>query len=275
MNELKPDNNPIVQCIEGVRGYVDTDGVVQLNLEDIARGLGFTRIAASGNEVIRWERVDKHLSSFGILVPTCGHEERDVPPLVGERPEYITEPIFYLLSMKAENATARAFQHTIAYDVLPAIRKYGFYGTPETVDAMLSDPDFGIRLLSALKDEREQKRALAAKVEADKPKVLFADAVNTSDTSILVGELAKLIKQNGVDIGPNRLFEWLRNNGYLIRRQGCDYNTPTQRAMDLGVLEIKERAITNPDGSVRVTKTPKVTGKGQQYFISKFLGAEA
>lgn len=111
----------------------------------------------------------------------------------------------------------------------------------------------------------------AEKIEQMKPKVLFADAVETSHTSILVGELAKLLKQNGVEIGQNRLFKWLRENGYLIGGKRSDYNIPTQRSLQMGLFEIKERSFANPDGSVKITKTPKVTGKGQQYFINKFL----
>lgn len=118
-------------------------------------------------------------------------------------------------------------------------------------------------------------RELEAKVEQDKPKVLFADAVSTAKSSILVGELAKLLKQNGVEIGQNRLFKWLRQNGYLIRRQGTDYNMPTQRAMEQGLFEIKETAITHADGHTSVSKTPKVTGKGQCYFVNLFLRKEA
>ncbi|WP_394883020.1 phage antirepressor KilAC domain-containing protein [Clostridium baratii] len=116
-------------------------------------------------------------------------------------------------------------------------------------------------------ENMEQKKLL----KEQKPKVLFADAVSTSQTSILVGELAKLIKQNGIDIGERRLFKWLRDNGYLIKRKGSDYNMPTQKSLELKVIETKERTINNPDGSIRITKTPKVTGKGQQYFINKFL----
>ena len=117
----------------------------------------------------------------------------------------------------------------------------------------------------------EQVLNLETKLEADKPKVLFADAVETSHTSILVGDLAKLIKQNGVDIGQRRLFDWLRENGYLIK-SGNSKNMPTQKSMDMKLFEVKERTINNPDGSVRITKTTKVTGKGQTYFINKFLG---
>lgn len=120
-------------------------------------------------------------------------------------------------------------------------------------------------------NEYEAKQKALARVEEMKPKVLFAEAVESSKTSILVGELAKIIKQNGVDIGEKRFFAWLRDNGYLISRKSSDWNMPTQRSMKLGLFEIKERNIFNPDGSIRITKTPKVTGKGQTYFISKFL----
>ena len=118
-------------------------------------------------------------------------------------------------------------------------------------------------------------KALEEEKAINHPKVLFADSVATSKTSILVGELAKLLKQNGVDTGQNRLFHWLRTNGFLIRRQGTDYNMPTQRAMEMGLFEIKETSITHADGHTSVNKTPKVTGKGQQYFVNIFLGKEA
>lgn len=126
----------------------------------------------------------------------------------------------------------------------------------------------------ALQIAGDKLKRLENKVEADVPKVLFADAVSASKTSILVGELAKLLKQNGVDIGQHRLFRWMRENGYLIRRNGTDFNMPTQKSMDLGLFTVKETAITHSDGTVTVSKTTKVTGKGQQYFIQKFLGEE-
>ena len=136
------------------------------------------------------------------------------------------------------------------------------WNSPETVMA---------RALQIAGDKLKQ---LESKVEADAPKVLFADAVSASKTSILVGELAKLLKQNGVDIGQHRLFRWMRENGFLIRRNGTDFNMPTQKSMDLGLFTVKETAITHSDGTVTVSKTTKVTGKGQQYFIQKFLGEE-
>lgn len=122
-------------------------------------------------------------------------------------------------------------------------------------------------------DQKIQK--LETQIEADKPKVLFANAVSASHSSILVGELAKLISQNGCKIGANRLFAWLRENGYLIKRKGSDWNMPTQRSMEMGLFEIKETNIQHPDGHVTITKTSKVTGKGQQYFINKFLNDHA
>jgi anti-repressor protein len=137
---------------------------------------------------------------------------------------------------------------------------------------MLNDPDTAIRLLQEVKDERAKRKALEAEAEANRPKALFADSVATSKSSILVGELAKLLKQNGVDIGQNRLFERLRREGYLIRRNGTDYNMPTQKSMELGLFEIKETVVTHADGHTSVNKTPKVTGKGQLFFVNKFLG---
>ena len=139
------------------------------------------------------------------------------------------------------------------------------------IDKVLGDPDFGIRLLTELRDERARRKDAEQVIETQKPKVLFADAVETSRTSILVGDLAKILKGNGIEIGANRLFRWLRDNGYLIKRNGTDWNMPTQKAMELELFEIKETAVTHSDGHVTVNKTPKVTGKGQTYFVNKFL----
>ncbi len=124
----------------------------------------------------------------------------------------------------------------------------------------------------ALQIAHKRIHTLSEKIEQDAPKVLFADSVATAKTSILIFDLAKIIKQNGVDMGGKRLFAWMRENGYLVRRQGTDYNMPTQRSMELGLFEVKETSVTHADGHISVNKTPKVTGKGQQYFISKLLG---
>lgn len=140
------------------------------------------------------------------------------------------------------------------------------WNTPEQIMAR------ALKMADKTIDElKEINAVLLADNQRMKPKEIFADAVATSHTSILIGDLAKLLKQNGIEIGQKRLFNWLRENGYLIKRKGSDWNMPTQKSMDLGIIEIKESTVNNPDGSVRINKTPKVTGKGQQYFINKFL----
>lgn len=177
----------------------------------------------------------------------------------------------YSLILSSKLPTAKKFKHWVTAEVLPSIRKHGAYMTPDTLEKALYNPDFLIRLATELKDTQAHVKHLETKIDNDKPKVIFADAVSTSKSSILVGELAKIIKQNGVNIGQNRLFAWLRDNGYLIKRKGTDYNMPTQYSMDLQLFEVKETEVTHADGHITVSKTPKVTGKGQQYFINKFL----
>ncbi len=137
------------------------------------------------------------------------------------------------------------------------------------IEKQWNSPD--LVMARALKMADAKVKMLESKVEQDAPKVLFADSVAAANTSILVGEMAKILKQNGVDIGQNRFFDWLRENGYLISRRGTDHNMPTQYSLERGIMEIRERTVNHPDGSTRITKTPKVTGKGQQYFVSKFL----
>lgn len=178
----------------------------------------------------------------------------------------INESGLYSLILSSKLPNAKRFKHWVTSEILPSIRKHGMYAT----DELINNPDVFIQVLQELKAERERKAALEAQAEADRPKIIFADAVAASHNSILIGDLAKLIKQNGVDIGQKRLFEWLRNNGYLMK-SGASYNLPTQKSMELKLFEIKERTINNPDGSIRTTKTTKVTGKGQQYFINKLL----
>lgn len=191
--------------------------------------------------------------------------------LSGGATNCVNEPGLYALVLGSRKPEAKAFKRWVTHEVIPSIRKHGAYMTRATLEDIIADPSTTIKLLTALKDEQEQRKTLEAQAEANRPKVLFADAVTAAHTSILVGELAKVLKQNGVDIGQNRLFRQLRHEGYLIRRHGTDYNMPTQKAMELGLFEIKETAITHADGHVTVSKTPKVTGKGQQYFINRFL----
>lgn len=248
--------NLSIMTIGGVNGY-EKDGVAYINLEDVARGLGFTD-KTRNVEYVKWDRVKRYLADIGFSTEVS-------------KDTFIPENIVYRLAMKAKNDVAERFQAKIADEVAPSIRKHGMYATEETLDKMISSPEFGIKLLTALKEEKEKTKSLTAKVEQDAPKVLFADAVATAKTSILVGELAKILRQNGVEIGQNRLFKWLRKNGYLISRIGTDYNMPTQYSMERGWMEIKEHAITRPDGATIVTKTTVITGKGQQYFINLFL----
>lgn len=183
----------------------------------------------------------------------------------------INESGLYSLILSSKLPSAKRFKRWVTSEILPSVRKHGAYMTDSTLEQALTSPDFLIKLATELKTEKEKRQALEVQAEENKPKVLFADAVSVSNTSILVGDLAKIIKQNGVDIGANRLFAWLRDNGYLIRRKGTDYNMPTQYSMDLGLFEVKETAITHADGHTSISKTPKVTGKGQQYFVNKFL----
>lgn len=175
----------------------------------------------------------------------------------------INESGLYSLVLSSKLPSAKKFKRWVTSEVLPALRKTGQYQVKE-----LSGSELMAKALI------EAQNVLAAKdkqIEQMKPKVVFADAVATSHTSILVGELAKILKQNGIEMGQKRLFAWLREKGYLIKRQGTDYNMPTQKAMDLGLFEIKEGSYVNGSGVNITTKTPKVTGKGQQYFINKFL----
>ena len=187
---------------------------------------------------------------------------------------FLPEGDVYRLIAHSKLPAAEKFERWVFDEVLPTIRKHGAYMTPEQIENVLTNPDTIIQLAQNLKAEQEKRRQLECKVEEDKPKVLFADAVATSKTSILIGELAKILKQNGVDMGQNRLFHWMRQNGYLIRRQGTDYNMPTQKSMEMKLFEIKETSITHADGHVSVSKTPKITGRGQQFFIKLFLEAK-
>lgn len=183
----------------------------------------------------------------------------------------INESGLYSLILSSKMPNAKKFKHWVTAEVLPSIRKHGAYMTPETLEQAILNPDTMIQLCTALKEEREKRTVLEHQAEKDKPKVLFADAVTASHTSILVGELAKILKQNGVDIGQNRLFAVLREKGYLIKRKGTDWNMPTQRSMEMKLFEIKETVISHADGHTSVNKTVKVTGTGQQYFINLFL----
>lgn len=182
----------------------------------------------------------------------------------------VSESGMYSLVLVSRKPEAKAFKRWITHEVLPSIRKHGGYLTPEKVEEALTDPDTIIRLATNLKEERAKRQELEAENRELAPKALFADAVAASDNTMLVGELAKLLASNGIHIGQNRLFAWLRGNGYLMK-DGSWRNMPTQRSMDMGLFVVKETAITHADGHVTLSRTPKVTGKGQRYFVGRFL----
>lgn len=233
-------------------------------LADIAKALGYSNPAKA---------VIDHCKGVTVL---------ETPTQSGIQPiKYGKESEVYRLTMKSKLPNAEKFQDWVCDEVLPSIRKHGAYMTQETLEKALTSPDFLIRLATNLKEEKqkrieaEQKAELAEQtIKSNAPKVLFADAVSTSQRSCLVVELAKILQQNGVNIGQNRLFTWMRENGYLCSK-GQYYNQPTQKSMDLGLFELKQTTINKPDGSILVSTTTKVTGKGQVYFVNKFLGKDA
>ena len=187
----------------------------------------------------------------------------DIAQNGGKAPLIISEPGLYRLVMKSRKPEAKEFQRWVTHEVLPQIRKHGAYMTQQTLDKALTSPDFLIQLATKLKKEQEKVKEL-------EPKARFADAVAASDGTCLIGELAKMLRQNGLDIGQNRLFEILRQDGYL-GKTGSNRNVPTQKAMDLGLFRIKETAITHSDGHVTISRTAKVTAKGQTYFVNRYL----
>jgi len=189
-------------------------------------------------------------------------------PISGKIQEvnFIPEGDVYRLVVRSKLPSAEKFEKWVFDEVLPSIRRSGGYIAGQE---QMSDSEL---MAKALLVAQKQINERNAQIERMKPKEIFADAVAASHTSILIGELAKLLKQNGVETGQRRLFTWMRDNGYLIKG-GSSRNMPTQKGMELGLFEIKETTINNPDGSIRISRTTKVTGKGQQYFINKFLAA--
>lgn len=254
MNEIQIFENAQFGKIRGVT----IDGEPWIVGNDVAKALGYSNPRdALGRHV---ESEDKRASCF----PTpSGKQEMTV----------INESGLYSLIMSSKLPDAKKFKRWVTAEVLPSIRKNGGYiaGQDGMTDAELLAKAF---LVAQKTIEARTARIgeLEAQIQRDAPKVIFADAVSASDGTILIGELAKLLKQNGVEnMGQNRLFAWLREHGYLIRREGTDHNMPTQRSMELGLFRVKETAVTHSDGHVTVNKTPKVTGKGQQYFVERFL----
>lgn len=233
---------------------VEVDGEPLFVGKDVANVLGYSnpRDALS-------KHVDEDDKLDGVAIrDSIGREQK---------PVLINESGLYSLILGSKLPSAKRFKHWVTSEVLPAIRRSGVYMTDKKAYDITHNPDSLADLLLKAGEQLKQKDII---IQEMKPKALFADAVTTSNTSILIGDLAKIIKQNGYDIGQKRLFEWMRTNGYLIK-SGNSKNMPTQKSMDMKLFEVKESVIQNPDGSIRVTRTTKVSGTGQQYFINKFL----
>lgn len=255
MNELKIFENTEFGKVRAT----EINGEAWLVGKDVAEILGYERPTKA---------VTDHVDS----------EDRDVVPIqdsIGrmQNTPIINESGLYSLIISSKLPQAKKFKRWVTADVLPSIRKHGAYMTPQKIEEVLLNPDTIIKLATDLKAEREERMKLQRETEELKPKALFADAVSASKTSILIGDLAKLIKQNGHDIGQRRLFQWMRDKGYLIKQQGASWNMPTQKSMDMGLFEIKETTITHSDGHISISKTVKVSGKGQVYFVNKFIAS--
>ena len=250
MNQIKIFENPEFGKVR----TVEIDGKPYLAGKDVAEALGY----ANPQKAIR-DHTDI--------------EDRTVNEsftVNGTKAILINESGLYSLILSSKLESAKRFKHWVTSEVLPSIHKSGGYIAGQE---QMSDSELMAKALLVAQKQIEDRNA---QIERMKPKEIFADAVSASQTTILIGELAKLIRQNGVDIGQNRLFSWLRENGYLVKRKGTDYNQPTQKSADLGSLTTKETSLAHSNGSTEIKKTVKVTGKGQQYFINKFLaGAQS
>ena len=238
---------------------IQKDGESWWVLKDVCGILGISKYRDTASRLDEDERGSVRVDTPG------GEQEMTV----------INESGLYNVILRSDKPEAKPFRKWVTSEVLPSIRKHGAYMTPQKIEEALLNPDTIIKLATNLKAEREKRMELERQAEKDKPLVTFANSVSVAKASILVGELAKLLKQNGIEMGQNRLFTWMRENGYLISRKGTDYNMPTQRSMEMELFEIKLTTISHGDGHTSLNKTLKVTGKGQIYFINLFLKASA
>ena len=230
----------------------EVDGEPWFVGKDVAEALGYAEPRSAVSKKV--EEVDRGVAE---METPSGKQNMTI----------INESGLYALIFGSKLESAKRFKHWVTSEVLPAIRKHGAYA----VDELLNNPEMAIKAFTALKEEREKNKRLQTDVDRMKPKEIFADAVSASKTSILIGDLAKILKQNGINTGQNRLFETLRKDGYLIKQKGSNWNMPTQRAIEMGLFEIKESTHIDGNGCNVTTKTTKVTGKGQQYFINRYL----
>lgn len=254
MQSIQVFNNPAFGNIR----VAGTESNPQFCLTDVCKALG---LSAKG---VNQRLGDEVISNYPIT-DKLGREQQAL---------FVNEDGLYDVILDSRKAEARQFRKWITSEVLPTIRKHGAYMTDDALLRAIQSPDFLIQLATELKMEKQRRLVAEKEIRDTRPQVIFADAVTASSDSILVGELAKLIKQNGVDTGQRRLFKWLRNNGFLCKKGGECFNEPTQHSMELGLFEIKKTVIHKPDGSAIINKTVKVTGKGQVYFVNKFLSGE-
>lgn len=250
MNEIQIFSNP--QFGE-IRTAIGENGEPMFCLPDLCRVLELTPSKVA-------QRLSEDVLSKYPLETAGGIQQTN----------FVNEDGLYDAILDSRKSEARKFRKWVTSEVLPTIRKHGVYATSQTIDNLLADPDNAIKVFQTLKEERRLRQIAEAKIEADAPKVLFADAVVGSKSTCLIGELAKIISQNGYPIGQNRLFQWLRDNSYL-GKHGERYNIPNQQYVEMGLFELKKGVRSGNDGVMKVTMTTKVTGKGQQYFINKFL----
>ena len=275
------------------RTFTDDDGTIWVVAKDVAQSLGYSE--ASLNQ----------MNNLLAPVPEIwkGHKRIMVRSENGVEQERemlcLTEQGLYFFLGRSDKKAALPYQMWVAGKVVPSIRKHGIYMTTQKADELIANPDLIISLAQEVKASREQIKtleksveyykdnaektaeyskeletvnvSLQGKIRENRPKVIFADAVDASKDSILIGNLAKLLRQNGINIGQTRFFEWLRNNGYLCNCKGERRNMPTQKSVDKGLFEVKKVVINNPDGSTKITHTTKVTGKGQIFFINGFI----
>lgn len=240
----------------GAVRVVERDGEPWFVARDVAKALGY----ASTNMTTVFQAVPEEWKGSNPIATPGGEQEMLI----------LSEQGLYFFLGRSDKPGALSFQKWLAGDVLPAIRRHGVYATPDMTERMLEDPDVLIRALTALKEERARRSALEAQAEADRPKIVFAESIEVAKTSILIGEMAKLIKQaTGYPLGQHRFFEWLRRNGYL-HKNGSQKNMPTQRSINAAWMEIKEGTRIGSSGECHITRTTKITGKGQIYFINIF-----
>ena len=251
-NEIKVFSNEEFGSIR----RVEVDGEFWLIGKDVAQALGYSNPRKALADHVDEE--DKGVTKCDTL---GGMQDLTI----------INESGLYSLVLSSKLPTAKKFRRWATSEVLPSIRKHGAYMTQETLEAAILNPDYLLKVATALKEETDKRKALESKVQADAPKVLFADSVAASTSTVLIGELAKIMRQNGINMGEKRLFQWMRDNGYLVKRKGTDHNMPTQLSMEQGLFRVKETVISHSDGHTSISKTPKVTGKGQTFFLNEFL----